>query len=148
MSTTPREGGRSAVDELRDAYREQLNRLAAERDAARRQARTAQARADVARADLASLQSRVRELLTAAARHLPDLPAADPPDVAGPARAELTAGDAPEPPAAPDAPGDDAVRPERADRPEHPERSGRPEHVERPKHVERPRRSKGSARTA
>ncbi|MFB4311008.1 hypothetical protein [Actinomadura sp. GTD37] len=99
MTTDPREGGRSALDELRDTYREQLDRLAAERDAARRQARRAQAQADVARADLASLQSRVRELLTAASRHLPDLPA-----VEGPARPELPAGAAHALPADPDAP--------------------------------------------
>ncbi|MFI0485888.1 hypothetical protein [Actinomadura sp. 9N215] len=74
MSTTPQG---SALDELRAAYHEQLNRLAAERDAARRQARMAQAQADVARADLASLTSRVHELLNAAARHLPDLPAVE-----------------------------------------------------------------------
>ncbi|MVZ99539.1 hypothetical protein F8568_003930 [Actinomadura sp. LD22] len=67
----------SALDELRAAYREQLNQLAAERDAARRQARRAKAQADVARADLASLKSRVQELLAAAARHLPDLPAVE-----------------------------------------------------------------------
>ncbi|QKG26144.1 hypothetical protein [Actinomadura verrucosospora] len=67
----------SALDELRAAYREQLNQLAAERDEARRQARRAKAQAAVARADLASLQSRVHELLTAAARHLPDLPAVE-----------------------------------------------------------------------
>lgn len=70
MSTTPQ---RSALDELRAAYHEQLIRLAAERDAARRQARRAQARADVARADLASLKSSVQELLSAASRHLPAL---------------------------------------------------------------------------
>ncbi|MGI5322255.1 hypothetical protein [Actinomadura nitritigenes] len=68
----------SALDELRAAYREQLNQLAAERDEARRQARRAKAQAAVARADLASLQSRVQELLAAAARHLPDLPAVEP----------------------------------------------------------------------
>ncbi|HEU5032113.1 MAG TPA: hypothetical protein VFV01_44840 [Spirillospora sp.] len=67
----------SALDELRAAYREQLNQLAAERDEARRQARRAKAQADVARADLASLKSRVQELLAAAARHLPDLPAVE-----------------------------------------------------------------------
>jgi hypothetical protein len=104
VSTTPQDGGRSALDELRDAYREQLNRLAAERDAARRQARRAQAQADVARADLASLQSRVQELLTAAARHLPDLPAPSSRAVEGPAQAELPAGEARALPAAPDAP--------------------------------------------
>jgi hypothetical protein len=69
-------GATSALDELRAAYHEQLTRLAAERDAARRQARRAQGQADVARADLASLKSRVAELLIAAARHLPELPAA------------------------------------------------------------------------
>ncbi|MGH3241885.1 MAG: hypothetical protein ACRDNL_16040 [Spirillospora sp.] len=74
MTTTPQG---SALDELRAAYHEQLNRLATERDAARRQARMAQAQADVARADLASLTSRVHELLSAAARHLPDLPAVE-----------------------------------------------------------------------
>ncbi|WP_067801754.1 hypothetical protein [Actinomadura formosensis] len=100
MTTTPQDGGRSALDELRDTYREQLDRLAAERDAARRQARRAQAQADVARADLASLKSRVAELLNAAARHLPDLPAAEvPPAVEGRARAELPAGDGPNRPA-------------------------------------------------
>ncbi|MFG1854708.1 hypothetical protein [Actinomadura geliboluensis] len=106
MTTTPTEGGRSALDELRDAYHEQLNRLAAERDAARRQARIAQAQADVARADLASLTARVHELLAAAARHLPDLPAAEGPDE----RARAL-------PAAPDAPADDPApsdRPARA----------------------------------
>ncbi|RFS85671.1 hypothetical protein D0T12_11760 [Actinomadura spongiicola] len=77
MTTTPHG---SALDELRAAYHEQLTRLAAERDAARRQARRAQAQADVARADLASLKSRVAELLNAAARHLPDLPAVEAPD--------------------------------------------------------------------
>ena len=84
MTTTPQghaapqghAGATSALDELRAAYHEQLTRLAAERDAARRQARRAQGQADVARADLASLKSRVAELLTAAARHLPELPAA------------------------------------------------------------------------
>ncbi|MEU8796964.1 hypothetical protein [Spirillospora sp. NPDC048819] len=75
--TTASQG--SALDELRAAYHEQLTRLAEERDAARRQARRAQAQADVAQADLASLKSSVRELLTAAARHLPDLPAPDAP---------------------------------------------------------------------
>ncbi|TDC64653.1 hypothetical protein E1200_19875 [Actinomadura sp. GC306] len=70
----------SALDELRAAYHEQLTRLAAERDAARRQARRAQAQADVARADLASLRSSVERLLTAAARHLPDLPQVEAPD--------------------------------------------------------------------
>ncbi|TDD82596.1 hypothetical protein E1293_16305 [Actinomadura darangshiensis] len=79
MTTTPQTGGTSALDELRAAYHDQLNRLAAERDAARRQARRAQAQADVARADLASLKSRVHELLDAAARHLPDLPALEGP---------------------------------------------------------------------
>lgn len=74
MTTSPQG---SALDELRAAYHQQLVRLAAERDAARRQARRAQAQADVARADLASLKSRVQELLNAAARHLPDLPAAE-----------------------------------------------------------------------
>ncbi|WUH96787.1 hypothetical protein OHR68_24860 [Spirillospora sp. NBC_00431] len=74
MTTTPQG---SALDELRAAYHEQLIRLATERDAARRQARMAQAQADVARADLASLTSRVHELLNAAARHLPDLPAVE-----------------------------------------------------------------------
>ncbi|GAA2137313.1 hypothetical protein [Actinomadura napierensis] len=68
----------SALDELRAAYREQLNQLAAERDEARRQARRAKAQAAVARADLASLKSRVQELLSAAAQHLPDLPAVEP----------------------------------------------------------------------
>ncbi len=111
MTTTPQDSGRSALDELRDAYREQLNRLAAERDAARRHARRAQAQADVARADLASPQSRVQELLTAAARHLPDLPA-----VEGPAQAELPVGDARALPAAPDAPEHDSAHPD--DRPE------------------------------
>jgi hypothetical protein len=77
----------SALDELRAAYHEQLTQLAAERDAARRQARRAQARADVAEADLASLKSRVAELLNAAARHLPDLPAVEAPPAAEPARA-------------------------------------------------------------
>ncbi|MCQ0004696.1 hypothetical protein [Actinomadura madurae] len=86
MTTTPRPGATSALDELRAAYHEQLTRLAAERDAARRQARRAQAQADVARADLASLKSRVQELLNAAARHLPDLPA-----VEGPATPEIRA---------------------------------------------------------
>ncbi|MFG2086630.1 MULTISPECIES: hypothetical protein [unclassified Spirillospora] len=76
MTTTPQGG---ALDELRAAYHEQLTRLAAERDAARRQARRAQAQADVARADLASLRSSVQDLLTAAARHLPDLPAPEAP---------------------------------------------------------------------
>ncbi|MEV5828407.1 hypothetical protein AB0L25_22890 [Spirillospora sp. NPDC052242] len=71
--TTPHNGASSALDELRAAYHEQLNRLAAERDEARRNARRAQAQADVARADLASLKSRVAELLNAASRHLPDL---------------------------------------------------------------------------
>ncbi|MFI0368385.1 hypothetical protein ACH35V_10910 [Actinomadura sp. 1N219] len=76
MTTIPQG---SALDELRAAYHEQLTQLATERDAARRQARRAQAQADVARADLASLQSRVHELLNAAARHLPDLPAVEGP---------------------------------------------------------------------
>ena len=90
MSTTPQ---RSALDELRAAYHEQLTRLAAERDAARRQARRAQAQADVARADLASLTSRVHELLNAAARHLPELPALEAPAAPeGPAKRELPAG--------------------------------------------------------
>ncbi|RSN67931.1 hypothetical protein [Actinomadura sp. WAC 06369] len=82
--TTPHNGAASALDELRAAYHEQLNRLAAERDEARRNARRAQAQADVARADLASLKSRVAELLNAASRHLPDL---EPPEAppAGPA---------------------------------------------------------------
>jgi hypothetical protein len=86
VTTTPQPGGTSALDDLRAAYHEQLDRLAAERDAARRQARRAQAQADVARADLASLKSRVHELLNAAARHLPELPA-----VEGPAAPELRA---------------------------------------------------------
>ncbi|WP_242901565.1 hypothetical protein [Actinomadura terrae] len=68
-------GGRSALEELRAAYHDQLTQLAAERDEARRQARRARNEAAVARADLASLTSRVQELLAAAARHLPDLPA-------------------------------------------------------------------------
>ncbi|TDC52046.1 hypothetical protein E1281_19585 [Actinomadura sp. KC345] len=89
MTTSPQG---NALDELRAAYHEQLVRLAAERDAARRQARRAQAQADVARADLASLTSRVHELLHAAARHLPDLPAVEAPS-------------APELPAASDASG-------------------------------------------
>ncbi|TDD80841.1 hypothetical protein [Actinomadura rubrisoli] len=84
----------SALDELRAAYHDQLTRLATERDEARRQARRAKAEADVARADLASLKSRVHELLTAASRHLPDLPALEAP--AAPARTALPA-------AAPDA---------------------------------------------
>lgn len=91
MTTTPQG---SALDELRAAYHEQLTQLAAERDAARRQARRAQAQADVARADLASLQSRVAELLNAAARHLPDLPALEAPK----------SREAPEAPAAPELP--------------------------------------------
>jgi chromosome segregation ATPase len=123
VTTTPREGGRTALDELRDTYREQLDRLAAERDAARRQARIAQAQADVARADLASLKARVQELLTAAARHLPDLPAAEGPDES--ARALPAAeepGDAARAgadetaralPAAPDGTADDPAREER-----------------------------------
>lgn len=102
----------SALDELRAAYREQLNQLAAERDEARRQARRAKAQAAVARADLASLQSRVQELLAAAARHLPDLPAVAPAErpaeieaasaasralpVPEPARAEGTGNERPE----------------------------------------------------
>lgn len=79
MTDTPQG---SALDELRAAYHEQLTQLAAERDAARRHARRAQAQADIARADLASLKSRVHELLSAAARHLPDLPAVEAPAAA------------------------------------------------------------------
>ncbi|MGP4027644.1 hypothetical protein [Actinomadura sp. 3N407] len=104
MTTTPQG---SALEELRAAYHEQLTRLAAERDAARRQARRAQAQADVARADLASLRSSVQELLAAAARHLPDLPAPE-----SPAAPELTAAQRALP-AASDAP-DGGTRPARA----------------------------------
>ncbi|MUN40035.1 hypothetical protein [Actinomadura litoris] len=101
MTTTPQgseTGGRSALEELRAAYHDQLTQLAAERDEARRQARRARNEAAVARADLASLTSRVQELLAAAARHLPDLPALEAP--AGPPRAL----EAPEPEARPVAP--------------------------------------------
>lgn len=79
MTTTPQANKPNALDELRAAYHEQLTQLATERDAARRQARRAQAQADVARADLASLKSRVHQLLNAAARHLPELPALEAP---------------------------------------------------------------------
>ncbi|MBE1534875.1 hypothetical protein [Actinomadura algeriensis] len=114
--TTPQNGAASALDELRAAYHEQLNRLAAERDEARRNARRAQAQADVARADLASLQSRVNELLTAASRHLPDLRPPEAPEgrAAEPAPLEAGTGEgradqAPyEAPAEADAPAGDA----------------------------------------
>jgi hypothetical protein len=114
VTTTPRPGGTSALDELRAAYHEQLTRLAAERDAARRQARRAQAQADIARADLASLKSRVQELLNAAARHLPDLP-----PVEDPATPEIRAAEESRalPAAGPDAPsgkGDAAEHPPKA----------------------------------
>ncbi|MFD0905854.1 hypothetical protein [Actinomadura sediminis] len=89
--TTPHNGASSALDELRAAYHEQLNRLAAERDEARRNARRAQAQADVARADLASLKSRVAELLNAASRHLPDLQPLEAP-AAGPAALDAPGG--------------------------------------------------------
>ncbi|TYK48239.1 hypothetical protein [Actinomadura decatromicini] len=104
MSTTPQ---RSALDELRAAYHEQLTRLAAERDAAHRQARRAQAQADVARADLASLKSSVQELLAAAARHLPDLEPGGPPELPAAARRALPA-------ASPSGESGDGERPARA----------------------------------
>ncbi|GGV03346.1 hypothetical protein GCM10010182_21630 [Actinomadura cremea] len=109
--TTPHNGATSALDELRAAYHEQLNRLAAERDEARRNARRAQAQADVARADLASLQSRVAELLTAASRHLPDLRPLEAPatPAAEPAALESRPGEGP---AEPDAAGDRDARPD------------------------------------
>ncbi|MFV2176921.1 hypothetical protein ACFHW2_09595 [Actinomadura sp. LOL_016] len=104
--TTPHNGATSALDELRAAYHEQLNRLAAERDEARRNARRAQAQADVARADLASLQSRVAELLAAASRHLPDLQPLEAPatPAAEPAALEPRTGEGP---AEPDVPATD-----------------------------------------
>ncbi|QXJ24969.1 hypothetical protein AGRA3207_006390 [Actinomadura graeca] len=82
MTITPHgngTGGCTALDELRAAYHAQLTQLAGERDEARRQARRAKDDAAVARAELASLTDRVRDLLNAAARHLPDLPAIEAP---------------------------------------------------------------------
>ncbi|MGI5168283.1 hypothetical protein ACQEU3_28430 [Spirillospora sp. CA-253888] len=58
------------LDELRAAYRAQLDQLAAERDEARLQARKAKAAAYNAQADLASLKARVQELLGAVAAQL------------------------------------------------------------------------------
>ncbi|MDL4818967.1 hypothetical protein [Actinomadura opuntiae] len=118
MTSTPQRHGTdvpgtrtpSALDELRAAYREQLNQLAAERDEARRQARRAKAQAAVARADLASLKSQVQVLLSAAARHLPDLPAVEP--AARPAEVEAASG---APLALPAAESANAVRPAEAE---------------------------------
>ncbi|MFC9975035.1 hypothetical protein ACFVH6_29455 [Spirillospora sp. NPDC127200] len=58
------------LEELRAAYRAQLDQLAAERDEARLQARKAKAAAYNAQADLASLKARVQELLKAVAAQL------------------------------------------------------------------------------
>ncbi|WP_131743223.1 hypothetical protein [Actinomadura roseirufa] len=99
----------TALDELRTAYQEQLKQLATERDQARRQARRAKAERDVARADLADLRTRVHDLLTAASRHLPGLPAPETPEPA-PARPVASGARRPEPGRRPDRPDLDKHR--------------------------------------